>query len=309
MKWIAHFNKNTKDNVTGTKRLLIVDGHGSHHTKQFIGYCLENDIIPFGLPPHMTHLLQPLDVVVFQPLKHYYSKALDVMVRDGLVNITKREFLSMIEDVRRQAFKLSTIISAFKKSGIVPYNPQPILDELQKRAAERTPTPPPVAASHPLSSPFHTPLTVRQINKIANNLEEALDEMFDDDSSFAADVKRFCKGARSVTNELLQVKRDLGRTEYAKQQAQLRKANKNSVLQSGGVLTIEEGRELVRQKEVNKEADARRLVEVADKKFRIKRKRHFEAAAKLAREWYMTGRLPRACIYERDLPVRELKRF
>ncbi len=32
---------------------------------------------PFGLPSHTTHLLQPLDVCVFQPLKHWHSKAVN----------------------------------------------------------------------------------------------------------------------------------------------------------------------------------------------------------------------------------------
>ena len=82
-----------------------------------------NNIIPFGLPPHLTHLLQPLDVVVFQPLKHYHAKALDILVRDGCVTITKIEFLACIEGVRRQAFKKTTILSAFKKTGINPWNP------------------------------------------------------------------------------------------------------------------------------------------------------------------------------------------
>ena len=75
------------------------------------------------MPPYLTHILQPLDVVVFQPLKHYHAKALDVVVRDGCLQITKSEFLATIELVRRQALKKSTILSAFKRTGIVPWNP------------------------------------------------------------------------------------------------------------------------------------------------------------------------------------------
>ncbi|KHO10678.1 hypothetical protein MAA_11729 [Metarhizium robertsii ARSEF 23] len=104
-----------------TKRLLL-DGHGSHHTIEFITYCEQHNIVPFGLPPNLAHLLQTLDVVVFQPLKHYHAKALDLIVRDG-VNISKLEFLAVIKGVRPQAFKESTILSAFRKTGIVPFNP------------------------------------------------------------------------------------------------------------------------------------------------------------------------------------------
>jgi len=89
MEWIRHFDAQTKNRTIGAKRLLLMDGYGSHHTKEFIQYCDDNGIIPFGLPPHITHLLQPLDVCCFQPLKHYHAKALDLIVRDGCFNITK----------------------------------------------------------------------------------------------------------------------------------------------------------------------------------------------------------------------------
>ena len=105
------------------KRLLIVDSHGSHHTFQFIRYCDNNNIIPFGLPPHLTHLLQPLDVVVFQPLKHYQAKALDELLRDGVIYISKLDFLGYIQKIRRQALKPETIQSAFRQTGIWPLNP------------------------------------------------------------------------------------------------------------------------------------------------------------------------------------------
>ncbi|KJZ70789.1 hypothetical protein HIM_09802 [Hirsutella minnesotensis 3608] len=108
----------------------------------------------------LTHVLQPLDVVVFQPLKHYHAKALDVMVRDGLVNITKLEFLSCIQDVRMKAFKKDTVRSAFRKTGVFPFDPQVVLRVLEARQAEKTPSPP--SRSGPYSSPLETPLTLRQ---------------------------------------------------------------------------------------------------------------------------------------------------
>ncbi|OAQ58232.1 DDE superfamily endonuclease [Pochonia chlamydosporia 170] len=141
LAWLHHFNEHAK--ATSRYRLLILDGHGSHHTIEFIEFCNQHRIIPFAMSPNLTHILQPLDVVVFQPLKHYHAKALDVMVRDGLTNVTKIEFLSCIQSVRKQAFKRSTIISAFRKTGISPFNPQPILEMLSQRAPIQTPSPVP----------------------------------------------------------------------------------------------------------------------------------------------------------------------
>jgi hypothetical protein len=50
-------------------RLLVVDGFTGHTTLAFAEYCIKFDIIIAILPPHSTHLMQPLDVGVFQPLK------------------------------------------------------------------------------------------------------------------------------------------------------------------------------------------------------------------------------------------------
>ncbi|KAL2125756.1 hypothetical protein VTI74DRAFT_2848 [Chaetomium olivicolor] len=188
LEWLKHFDRHTKKSAIGKSRLLILDGHGSHHTYEFIRYCEANNIIPFGLPPNLTHLLQPLDVVVFQPLKHYHAKALDILVRDGLINITKIEFLSIIQGVRRQAFKRSTILSAFRKTGIFPFNPHTVLQVVQERQTRKTPTPPPRDPEH--SSPFSTPMTLRQINKVARGLEAMLEEDEDLDPDFAYDLSR-----------------------------------------------------------------------------------------------------------------------
>jgi hypothetical protein len=44
--------------------MIIFDGHESHLTDEFTYYCWEHNIIPFRLPAHSTHLLQPLDIGV-----------------------------------------------------------------------------------------------------------------------------------------------------------------------------------------------------------------------------------------------------
>jgi hypothetical protein len=65
VKYLEHFNRFTKDQCVGKYRMLIFDGHGSHLTPEFLDFCWQHHIRPFQLPPHTTHLLQPLDVGVF----------------------------------------------------------------------------------------------------------------------------------------------------------------------------------------------------------------------------------------------------
>ena len=258
------------------------------------------------MPPNLTHILQPLDVVVFQPLKHYHAKALDVMVRDGLVNITKLEYLSCIQQVRSQAFKQSTIRSAFRKTGIWPPNPQVILQLLEARQSKKTPSPPPTSSSY--SSSFETPLTLRHINKVADKLETVLQEDEDLNPEFTRDLSRFIRGSLSLATELVQTKRDLGRTKMAECIKQQGRAMKNTQLQSGGVLTVAQGREMVHKRE-DQIAKARKVVEAAELRAHNARRRWFEEAAKEARKWRASGRLGRVEICYSEYGTRWLKRF
>ena len=64
--------------VGGHQRLLLLDGHSYHCTIEFLDYCLEKHIILGFLLPHITHLLQPLDVGLFGPLTVAYLRLLRV---------------------------------------------------------------------------------------------------------------------------------------------------------------------------------------------------------------------------------------
>ena len=62
MLWLRHFEDVTRERRVGRYRMLVLDGHESHVNVSFNEFCKENDIIPICLPPHSSHLTQPLDV-------------------------------------------------------------------------------------------------------------------------------------------------------------------------------------------------------------------------------------------------------
>ena len=130
LSWLRHSERFSARRQLGTYQLLLLDGYGSHCTKEFIEFCDDHNIILFCLPPHTAHLLQPLDVVVFQPYKHYHAEAVDAATRTGCSDFNKVEFLAAIHSIRRQTFEWSTIISAFLQTGLIPYNPAIVLDRL-----------------------------------------------------------------------------------------------------------------------------------------------------------------------------------
>ena len=67
------FDPYTYNYMVGCYRLLILDGYSSYITPEFDRYCLNYNIIPLCMPPHSSHILQPLDVGCFVTLKRSYS--------------------------------------------------------------------------------------------------------------------------------------------------------------------------------------------------------------------------------------------
>ena len=81
-EWLVRvFDPMTRPAESNTTRLLICDGHDSHISAKFVAHCIENDICLFLLLPHSFHLLQPLDVGIFSPLKTAVSADLDHLIR------------------------------------------------------------------------------------------------------------------------------------------------------------------------------------------------------------------------------------
>ncbi|EEA22980.1 conserved hypothetical protein [Talaromyces marneffei ATCC 18224] len=112
----------------GSYRMLILDGHGSHLTAEFDRTCTENNIIPICMPPHSSHLLQPLDVGCFAVLKRHYGQQVEQRMRDGFNHIDKLDFLMAFPKARTEAYKARTIQNSFVATGLVPFNPDRMHD-------------------------------------------------------------------------------------------------------------------------------------------------------------------------------------
>ena len=154
-------------------RLLLLDGYGSHCTREFIEYCDSTKIIHFGLSPHSSHLLQPLDMFVFRSYKHYHSEAIETATRTGCADFDKVEFLTAIHTIREQNFKPSTICTAFHVTCLVPYNPSVILTRLRESQASTFPLstlPHSACLQPPVQAQAQTPLTIHSLKRQGEEL-------------------------------------------------------------------------------------------------------------------------------------------
>ena len=64
------FSKHFLSYVPSTRPIaLLLDGHSSHYSPAFIRLAAQKKVIVFCLPPHTTHISQPLDKGCFSAMK------------------------------------------------------------------------------------------------------------------------------------------------------------------------------------------------------------------------------------------------
>jgi DDE superfamily endonuclease/Tc5 transposase DNA-binding domain len=149
MQWLTRcFEPETRDKAAGEYRLLICDGHDSHITGEWVAHCMDNDILLMILPPHSSHLTQPLDVGVFGPLKKHLAAEIDPLIRLGVARIQKVEWLAAFVAAHEKALCTKNILGGFRGTGIHPFEPTKVLN--------RVASPSPSAQTQPSTPPIPT---------------------------------------------------------------------------------------------------------------------------------------------------------
>ncbi|OHW97226.1 transposase, partial [Colletotrichum incanum] len=100
--WLRRvFLPQTAPSQSSQARLLILDGHRSHTTTEFMWQCYINNVYLLFLPPHTSHILQPLNQSVFSLVKSAYRKELGYLSQwnDSTI-IGKRNFISCYQKAR-----------------------------------------------------------------------------------------------------------------------------------------------------------------------------------------------------------------
>lgn len=203
LEWARHFVRESKKYCKGVYRLLIFDGFDSHCTQEFLEVLEDHNVIPYRLPPHTSHFLQPLDVGCFQPYKHWHAEAVDNATRTGCTSFNKVEFLAAIESIRTYTFKPRTILKGWRDTGLHPLNKILLEANIERDIAaieadnttdsssseaegeaedDHTPPPPPE---------LKTPLTVRTLKR---NLDYCLTN-----EDMSENVKRTLLGAFNMS--------------------------------------------------------------------------------------------------------------
>ena len=134
-----------------------MDYYKSHLSEEFITTAHNSKIHFIMIPPHSSHLLQPLDVGCFSHLKREYKRVVRDKLSMTMDPIRRAEFNQIYQKARPKAFTKPRIQKAFSISALYPPNRKRIkeTEQLRNYTQTRPEYVPPSTSKH--SDPLRTP--------------------------------------------------------------------------------------------------------------------------------------------------------
>jgi hypothetical protein len=252
LDWIKHFDKHTKVRTKGAYRMLVLDGHESHQSVDFEAYCKDHNIIPICLPPHSSHITQPLDVGFFSVLKRAYGREINMFIRAHINNITKVEFFLAFYAAYMQSMTVSNVLGGFRGAGLIPFDPQAVISKLDVKLRTPTPTGPPEGNADPwVSQTPHNPTeTLSQTTLVKTRIRG---HQGSSPTPIFQMVDHLTKGVEKMAHEMTLLKAEAHNLRKANEALSKRRRAKRTRVRQGGPLTGEDARDILAQKEVNEQ--------------------------------------------------------
>jgi DDE superfamily endonuclease len=252
LEWLKHFDKHTRGCAKGPYRMLVLDGHESHESAAFQDYCKTNNIIPLCLPPHSSHLTQPLDVGCFSVLKRMYGRQIETFIKAHINHITKVEFFLAFHTAYEQSITPENAIAGFRGAGLVPFNPDAVLSKLDVKL--RTPTPtgtPPIDTNPWVSQTPHNPRdALSQATLVKTRI--AQHQGSSPTPTFIATAS-LAKGIEVLAHEVTLMSAEIRTLRSANEALSKRRRAKKTRIRQGSVLLVGDAHDILSQREVTEQ--------------------------------------------------------
>jgi hypothetical protein len=82
------------------------------------------------MPPYLSHLLQPLNVGCFSPLKRAYGDKINSLLQYSTKKIKKEAFLPAFKVAFEKLMTKENICTGFRGAGLVLHNPEAVILKL-----------------------------------------------------------------------------------------------------------------------------------------------------------------------------------
>lgn len=196
------------------------------------------------MPPHTSHLLQPLDVGCFSPLKVAYGHQVSELARQRVYHIDKQDFLQIYLSIRETVLSEQNIQAGFRATGLVPACPERVLSSL---TVVRTPSPPGTAADAEVAWTAETPHTIAQLEEQARLIQGRLNRQSQSPTTQA--IRQLVKGCQLAMNSATILTAEVSKLRQASQRQQRKKQQRRQYIACGGALQVEEGQLLAAEAE------------------------------------------------------------
>ena len=251
LDWIKHFDKHTKGRTKGVYRMLIIDGHESHLSAEFDEYCRHNKIIAVSMPAHSSHLLQPLDIALYSPLKRAYGDEINLFIKASINHITKSEFFIAFMAAHLRIFTAENIKSGFRGAGILPWNPDSVIEKLDVRLCT-----PSLSASRPSTAcewesqtPSNPQQTVSQSNFIKRRISA---HQKSSPTPIIEAIGRLAKGAQAMAYSITLLTDQVHVLQDANIALAKRQRAKKTQIHLGEALSIEDSQAILAERNKGK---------------------------------------------------------
>ena len=97
--YLDHIILHTNAGLDKPPKVLLIDRHSSYIDPAFTIKATAHNIHPYPFPGHLTHVLQPLDVGVFQLYKHWHKKAVQHAMRNLNLDYNVASFMRDMQEI------------------------------------------------------------------------------------------------------------------------------------------------------------------------------------------------------------------
>ena len=129
LQWFHHFVEHAGPSKE-RRVLLIMDNHTSHISSDIITQARLHGVDIVTIPPHSSHVLQPLDLTIYGPLKQAWARQIGYHhdANPGH-RITDRQIGGIFARAWRSVMdNQDSIKNGFETSGICPFNPDRVME-------------------------------------------------------------------------------------------------------------------------------------------------------------------------------------
>ena len=128
LQWFGHFVEHAGPSKE-RRVLLFMDNHSSHISSDIIAQARLHGVDIVTIPPHSSHVVQPLDLTIYGPLKQAWARQVSYYhdANPGQ-RITDRQVGGILARAWRSAMRTDSIKKGFESSGICPFDPDRVME-------------------------------------------------------------------------------------------------------------------------------------------------------------------------------------